>query len=486
MSAHILHIKGLDVIVGFDAASREHVYRHGQDLVVQGDRLLQVGGAYEGHADEIVSGAGLMAMPGLINMHAHPSSEPGNRGLLEELGSRKLGQSSLYEYMPIFRVGIEFAPYTTQVAVSEMLKSGVTTYVDMSLPREGWIENVAATGIRAVLGPMYRSAVWQTRNGHSVEYTWNEEAGRKSFEAALDIARRAKSHDSGRLSAMLCPSQIDTCSEELLKDSRQAALEQGMRLQIHAAQSAVEFAEMTRRHGRTPIEWLSDIGLLDEHLVIGHGIFLNDHPSIFWPQADDFGLLARSGASVAHCPTVFARRGIAFNYYGRYRAAGIRIGIGTDTFPHNLLDEMRTAMYASRIVARDYTAAPTADVFDSVTLTAASMLGRDDIGRLQAGCRADFSLVDLRHPYMRPAREPLRSLLYSASDRAIRDVYVGGKQVVRQGEVLTIDVEKACGEVERGQLVTLANAPGNDYAGRTIEQLSPMVLRTVATGGDGR
>lgn len=480
MKDPIKHFKNLDVIVAWDTEQNDHVYLHGQDMVVQGTKLMQVGGAYDGPCDEQVDGQGLMAMPGLINMHSHPSSEPGNRGLLEELGSRKLGQSSLYEYMPIFRVGIEFAPYTTQVAISEMLKSGVTTYVDMSLPRESWIDDVAATGIRAVIGPMYRSASWHTSNGHSVAYEWNEEAGRKAFDAALTIAQRANAHDSGRLSGMLCPSQLDTCSEALLRDSKQAAQEAGMRLQIHAAQSVVEFNEITRRHGRTPIEWLHDLGLLDETLIIGHGIFLNDHPSIFWPQGDDFALLRDSGAAVAHCPTVFARRGIAMNYYGRYARAGIRLGIGTDTFPHNMLDEMRTAMYSARVMARDFLAAPTADVFRSVTQTAAAMLGRDDIGRLEQGCQADFSLVDLSHPYMRPCREPLRSLIYSASDRAIRDVYVAGRQVVSCGEVLTIDVEKALVEVERGQAVTLANAPGNDYAKRPIDQLSPCVFNTRA------
>lgn len=475
-SNRVTLFRSLDVIVAWSTSLQDHVYLHGQDLVTQGSRLLQVGGTYDGPRDETVDGRGRMAMPGLINMHSHPGSEPGNRGLLEELGSRKLGQSSLYEYMPIFRVGIEIAPYATQVAVSEMLKSGVTTYVDMSLPRESWVDDVAATGIRAVLGPMYRSASWHTRDGHSVAYDWNEEAGYKAFGAALDVVRRARAHDSGRLSAMLCPSQIDTCSAALLRDSKAEAVRQGLKLQIHAAQSVVEFAEITRRHGLTPIEWLQKEGLLDDSLIIGHGIFLNDHPSIFWPQANDFALLRESGASVAHCPTVFARRGISLKSYERYRAAGIKLGIGTDTFPHNMLDEMRLAMYASRIVERDFTAASTASVFHSVTSTAADMLGRDDIGRLSPGCQADFSLVDLSHPYMRPTREPLRSLIYSAGDRAVRDVYVGGAQVVRDGEVMTIDVDKALGEVTRGQQETLARAPGNDYARRTVDELTPRVF----------
>lgn len=474
-------VRALDVIVAWDAEQQEHMYLHQGDLVLHGTEIVQVGGHYEGPVDDTVDGRGLMAMPGLINMHSHPSSEPGNRGLLEELGSAKLGQSSLYEYMPVFRADISYAPYSNQVAVSEMLKSGVTTYVDMSLPRPNWADTVAATGIRGVLAPMFRSAAWHTSNGHSVEYTWDEAAGFKAFDAALDVAKSAFTHSSGRLTAMLCPSQIDTCSEELLRTAQQEARRQGMVLQLHAAQSVVEFNEMTKRHGRTPIEWLDDQGLLAPDLIIGHGIFLNDHPSVYWPQADDFALLKGSGASVAHCPTVFARRGIAMNFLGRYQKAGIRVAIGTDTFPHNLLDEMRLAMYASRLMARDYSAGSTAGVFNAATSVAADMLGRDDIGRLAPGCKADFSLVDLRHPFMRPAREPIRSVLYSAGDRAIKDVYVDGVQVVRDGEVLTIDVERALCEVEASQRATLAKASANDWAKRSVEVMSPTVFRIGGT-----
>ena len=478
MQTKITQFKKLKTLIGWDRVNKQHIYMHDQDLVVQGRQLLQVGGTYDGPADVEIDGRDLMAMPGLINMHTHPASEPGNRGLLEELGSPRLGQSSLYEFMPIFRMDQRFAENGMRVAVAEMLKSGVTTCVDMSTPREGWVEQAAATGIRAVLGPMYRSASWRTQNGHSVDYLWDEASGQKGLKTAIDIALSAKQHESGRISAMLCPSQIDTCSSGLLADSRDAAAELGLQVQIHAAQSLIEFQEIMRRHGRTPIEWLSDQGLLNANLIIGHGIFLNDHPSVAFPQARDFELLASSGASVAHCPTVFARRGIAMHHFGRYEAAGIRVGIGTDTFPHNMLDEMRTAIYTSRVVARDFTCGTTRAVFNAATVVAASMLGRDDIGRLEAGCQADFSLVDLTHPYMRPGREPLRSLLYSAGDRAIRDVYVAGDRVVKHGEVQTFDVEAALVKVEEAQLLTIDRVTQNDYAARSIDTLSPRVFST--------
>lgn len=476
MTTTTLHFKNLSMLLAWDAQANTHVYMPDADLVIRGNEIVHTGPGYTGPADEVIDGRGRMAMPGLINVHTHPSSEPGNRGLLEELGSEKLGQSSLYEYMPVFRVGIEFAPYANQVAVAEMLQSGVTTFVDMSLPRPGWADVVAATGIRGVLGPMFRSAAWRTPDGHSVEYSWDEPAARKSFQAALDVVDSAFKHPSGRLTAMLCPSQIDTCSPELLRDAQAEARRLGVPMQIHAAQSVVEFSEMTRRHGRTPIEWLADQGLLDDQLIIGHGIFLNDHKSLFWPQADDFNLLRQSGAHVAHCPTVFARRGIALNFLGRYLRAGINVGIGTDTFPHNMLDELRLACYVARLQAANFQAASTEEVFNAATINGARLLGREDIGRLAPGCKADFSLVDMTHAHMRPCREPLRSLIYSAGDRAVRDVYVDGQQVVRNGEVLTIDVERALSEVERGQQLTISTVAERDYAHREIDAMSPRVF----------
>jgi 5-methylthioadenosine/S-adenosylhomocysteine deaminase len=362
------------------------------------------------------------------------------------------------------------------VARAELLQSGFTTICDLSLARPGWADDLAATGIRAVLCPMFRSAAWRTEDGHSVTYQWDEKAGEKAMQTALETIDRAAQHPSGRVSGILAPSQIDTCTEGLLKEALAEARKRGQAIQLHAAQSLVEFGEITRRHGKTPIEWLDQIGLLGPDLIIAHGIFLNDHPWIQWPHADDFARLKASGAQVAHCPVVFARRGIAFNTLGRYRAAGITCGIGTDTFPHNMIDELRTACYAGRIVAGNFKAVSTEDVFTAATVGGATMLRRPDLGRLAVGAKADFSVVDLKHPYMRPAREPLRSLVYSAGERAIRDVYVDGHQVVRDGRVLTIDVESALDALDKAQAESLQGAPGRDWAKRPVTRMSPPVF----------
>lgn len=471
-----LHIKNASWIVAYDKGQDSHTYLKDADAVVEGDVFTQVGGKYTGPVDEVIDGSGLMLMPGLVNVHSHPSSEPGNKGLLEELGSPRLGQSGLYEFMPVFRLPSYAAPAASQVAVSELLKSGVTTFTDLSGAREGWGDELAATGIRAVLCPMYRDAVWSTKDGHSVVYDWDVKAGEKAMEQAVEVCDAAEKHESGRLSGMLGPSQIDTCTAELLQATMKVAKERGIKVQLHAAQSVVEFNEITRRYGMTPIEWLDHVGILEPNLIVAHGIFLNDHPWIKWPQADDFSLLSDSGAQVAHCPNVFVRRGIALNAVRRYQDAGITVGLGTDTFPHNMIDEMRTACHAARVLRGDFTACSTADIFRAATLDGAKMLGRDDIGRVAKGAKADFSLVDVDHPYMRPVREPLRSLIFSASDRAIKDVYVAGEKVVADGEVLRIDVDKALTALSDAQAETIKTVHERDWAERSVNEMTPMVF----------
>jgi len=475
MTGPTIAVRGADWLVAWDPAAGGHRYLRDGDFVFRDDAILQVGGRFEGTVDQEIVGTGLMVMPGLVNIHCHPTSEPGNKGLLEELGSPGLGQSSLYEFMPVFSLDPSGADAASDVAMSELLQSGVTTVVDLSGARSGWIDSLAATGLRAYIAPMFRSASWRTPDGHSVDYQWDEAAGLASLERAVALVERARQHPSGRMDGMLAPSQVDTCSPELLRRAAEAGEANGMLVQLHAAQSMVEFNEMIRRHGQTPIAWLDGLGLLGPNMIISHAIFLNDHPWLHWPHARDFDCLVERGVAVAHCPTVFARRGIALNTLGRYAEAGIRIGIGTDTFPLNMIDELRQACYAGRILAGDYRAVSTAQAFDAATLGGASILRRDDIGRLAPGAKADFSLVELGHPYMQPVRDPLRSLIYSASDRAIRDVYVGGEQVVENGRPIRIDVDQALAALTAAQAKTLADAPERDWAGRSAEAMSPLV-----------
>ena len=472
-------VRNASFAVAWDASSKKHAYMPDADVAWRGGVLTFVGRGYDGPADEVIDGRGLMVMPGLVNIHCHPSSEPMNKGLTDEVGSPGLYNSSLYEYLPIFRGDPSGVKACIRVALAELLLSGVTTVADLSMAHPGWLDTLGESGMRVVIAPMFRSARWYTKSGHVVEYEWDEKAGVKAMEEAFALIERAEQHPSGRLSGMAVPAQIDTCTPELLRDSHAEAKKRGISWQIHAAQSVVEFHEITRRHGLTPIQWLDKLGTLGKGSIIGHGIFLDDHPRTRWATDTDLGLLADTGTTVAHCPTVFARRGIMLRDIGRYRRRGVNIGLGTDTYPHNMLDEMRLAAYAARMMAENPRTLNSGDLFEAATVNGAAALGREDIGKLAAGCRADLAMVDVTHPGMQPARDPVRSLIYAAADRAIRSVVVDGQEVVRDGTCLTIDYAAAAEELHEAQKRMIAGVPERDWAHRPLEAISPPTFLTI-------
>lgn len=476
MSGRTTLIKGARWVVAWSEDLEEHVFLKDADLVFQGEAITFVGKNYGKAVDETIDGGDLMVMPGLIDVHSHPMSEPMNKGYNEELGSPSLGMSGLYEYMPIFRPDLEGTAAAAEVAYAELLKSGVTTLIDLSVPWEGWLDLMAKSGLRGIVAPMYRSAHWYTPNGHEVLYEWNEAAGREAMDEALRLIELARQHPSGRMGGMLTPSQIDTCSEELIRDSVAVAKERNLPIQIHAGQSLHEFNEITRRHGVTPVQWLDKIGFLGDNATIAHCIFLDHHSWTRWHGHEDLELLADTGTSVAHCPTVFVRRGIALEDLGAYLDVGVNIGIGTDTFPHNFLEEMRRADNLGHLMSQDVNSVQTGDVFRAATIGGADILGRDDIGRLAVGAKADLVLVDARHPAMLPGRDPLRSLIHSAADRAVRDVYVDGVKVVENGEAVNLNYADAAVRLDEAQMRAEPVASELDWAKRPIEEISPLSL----------
>ena len=174
---------------------------------------------------------------------------------------------------------------------------------------------------------------------------------------------------------------------------------------------------------------------------------------------------------------MFARRGVTLRDLGSYLKGGVNVGIGTDTYPHNMLEEMRHAGVYARITSETPFNVTSGDVFRCATLGGAKLLARDDIGRLAVGAKPDVVLVDLTHPMMQPSREPLRSLIYAAAERAVRHVFVAGRQVVKDGKVLTMDYAAAAAGVNESQKRALANVPALDWAGRSIDELAPPSFR---------
>ena len=463
-------------VAAWDEGSERHVYRRDVDVVFAGDRIVHVGPEYAAGGDREIDGSERFVMPGLVNIHSHPHSEPAFKGIREDHGRPEMYGTGLYERSAAFDLDRPGREAAAELAYGELLLSGVTTVADLSSPFDGWIELLARSGLRGFVAPGFASSRWYLDSLHEVQYAWDEAAGRVALETAMQVMDRAEQHPCGRLAGMVYPGQIDTCSEDLLRDAAALAEETGRPLTTHASQSRLEFLVMTRRHGKTPLQWADDIGLLGPRTIIGHAIFIDEHPSVGWRVTGDLARLAETGASVAHCPSPFARYGHAMADFGRYRRAGVRLGLGTDVAPHNLIEEMRLAIVVARIMADDIQATNTADLFHAATVGGAGALARADLGRISPGAKADLVLIDLAHPAMRPVRDPLRTLVYEAAERAVREVFVDGEQVVSDGRVQTLDLTDAAGRLEEAQRRMIAGVPRRDFLARSAEDIAPLSL----------
>jgi len=470
-------IKNAAWVIGWDEAAARHVYRRNVDVAFADDWVTFIGRDFTGAADRTIDGSARLVMPGLIDIHSHPHHEPLYRGIREEHGLPGMHMTGLYERSQALQApDIDARADSAEFAYCELLLSGVTSLVDISAPWDGWIDLFARSGMRGFLAPGYASARWYLEDDHELRYAWDEVRGRFDFAEALGVIEAARAHSCGRLSGVVSPMQIDTCSANLLRDSRDAARERGLPFTLHVAQSVTEVREMIRRHGKTPVQWAQDLGLLGPGSILGHALFLDSHSWVRWHTKSDLAILGDTGTAVAHCPTPFARYGHTLESFGKYRARGVNMGIGTDTVPQNMIEEMRWATVLARIAAEDIRANEMADVFHAATVGGATGLLRDDIGRLAPGTKADLVLVDLHNSWMMPVRDPLRSLIFHAADRAVRDVYVDGEKVVGNGRVLTLDQAGALERLTAAQRRMEASVPARDARGRRSVEITPLSL----------
>lgn len=467
------------ILLDASSSAPRNVYRRDVDLRIADGRIAAIaaGGSMPvAPGDTVINARGMLVMPGLVNIHSHPSTEPSYRGLREDHGVPEQFMTGLFERSQAFSLDVPGKRAATTIAYAEMLASGVTTVADLSSPFDGWLDVMRRSRLRVYAAPGYASARWGMTSPAVVTWKWDEAAGIAAFERIAKLLDEIDADPSGRLKGVVYPMQVDTVGEELFRASHELAARTNRPLMSHLAQTVVEVREMIRRHGVTPVEWAQRIGVLTSRSTWGHCIFIDEHPQIDWPHKRDLAIMAESGMTVAHCPSPFARYGAALGTLAGYQARGINVGLGTDVAPHNLIEEMRNAILAARVVSRDIRAADPQAAFHAATIGGAKALGRDDLGRIAVGARADVVLVDLAHPLMQPARDPLRALVWHAADRAVRTVLIDGEVAYSDGKTQGLDIAEAAAVLTESQARMLADAPKHDYARRSAEAIAPLSL----------
>jgi cytosine/adenosine deaminase-related metal-dependent hydrolase len=461
-------------VIAFDG-NDHRIIKNGQ-VVFEGNEITYVGKHYSGKIENEIDATGKMVIPGLISMHTH-ASIPTCERLLPDVGRKDFYGSGVFNCVPVSGIegGLEEkSSLGVKFAINDALRHGCTTIVEVGgIGTDSLLKTVGESGVRAYVGPSFRSAIWSVDRDGSFEYLWNEEKGFKDLEKAINFTKKNDGAYNKRISCMLYPLQADTCTPELLRETNEQAQKLGVKVQIHAAQNLFDFHETLRRYKKTPIKFLFDSGILNENLIIAHCIFISGHSWTAYPGNMDLQMLSESNASIAHCPLVYARRGIRLESYQKYLDQGVNVSIGMDTYPRDIISEMRLASYLSKVVDQDYASGSSAEIFRSATTRAAYALNRTDLGKICKGAKADIVIVNLNKLHIGPVFDPIKSLVNCANGSDVETVIIDGEILVENGRLKKVDEDKLMKDVEKATIKSWGNIPNWHWAKSTASEISP-------------
>jgi cytosine/adenosine deaminase-related metal-dependent hydrolase len=455
-------------VIGFDGG--KHVYWRNGEVVFSGERIEFVGRGFQGHVDHTVDYGHAVIGPGLIDLDALGDIDTGVL-TLDNGDKRDNGRLWSEDYLrrgptEVFTPQEEIFKY--RYAFTHLIRNGITTALPItSMYYRSWAETreefdgVAAVagelGLRAYIGPCYMSGISFVRADHTLGQHWDEPRGLAGFERALQFVRDIHGSHGGRVRGLFAPDRIETCTPELLARTAAASRELGVPTRLHCCQSAYEFDTVWKLRGQTPLGWLEQLDLLGPHTILPHGIYLSGHPHVAVSGDQDWRRLVASGATIAHCPAVFARSGVALDSFGRYRAAGINIGLGTDTWPADLLHNMQLGLYAARIMEGSDSQTSVADLYNAATLGGARALGRDDLGRLAPQAQADIVVFDLSGSHLGPVFDPLKNLILAGRGTDCRASYIAGRRVMEDFRVGGMDESDLQPQADRQFVLQVAH-----------------------------
>lgn len=403
-------------------------------VLVEGDKIKSITDSpppeYRG---ETWQGKQGLLLPAFVNAHSHIPMT-----LLRGYGEGLPLQRWLTERVFPFEAQLsdEDCYWGSLLGIAELLASGCASFSDMYMHEAGIIQAVEEAGIRANLA-----------NGTTGQEPFKQTSAYPDTQLLL---QHVKDHPQTLIKAELALHAEYTSSETTAASLLEFAQETGLRVQIHLSETAKEHEEAKgRRGGRTPLAYLADLGYFSVPLIFAHGVWLED---------SDFALLTQAVAegadiSLVHNPSSNLKLGSGFAQLKKWEAAGVNIALGTDGASSNnnlnMLEELHLASLLQKGVSRDPSFMGPRQTLNYASWGGAKAQGRPELGRIYEGAAADLLLVDLANYQTTPLFDPLANFLYAADRSQIVLTMVAGKPVYRQGEFLTIDLERVCYQVEK-------------------------------------
>ena len=460
-------------------------------VVTKDDRIAFVGSQGDPErpkADRVIDASGMLVSPGLINLHAIANldlqvlrMDASNESTFPKPKSFVMDTSQPYILTDEeYRTSADFS-------VATLLKNGSTTFLNVTTSASKRWEDTSETyalaeasermGIRAWIGHFYQESCNYTDASGQTQMIWDSKKGQQAMDHGIEVVKHLQKKGHPLLTGYLFPVRTDGCSDDMLKETVRQAKLLGVHIRSHFSEYPYEYRGFKEKNpNRTMIEWLNDVGFLGSNICLTHAIFIAGHSFTGEDAGEDLEILARTGTSVCHCPVVSARGGKAMESFGRYVRAGVNMGIGTDTFPPDIIEEMRMGAIINKIVEGDRSAGTVVDFYNAATIGGAKALGREDLGRLAAGCTADISIFDFSHLSTAPLDDPMRMLIHAANGRDCHTVLVGGEVVVEGGRVVGVDEEELTRKARQAWLKYKGGIAAWDPANRPGNEVFPPLL----------
>src|SRR5438445_5216824 len=413
-------------IVTMDGART--IYADGA-VAVKSDTIVAVGPRAEVEAKYVagqtISAEGKLVLPGFINGHTHVPMTL-FRGLHDDVTLNDW----LYKYIfpaEAKNVNEEFVRWGTRLAAAEQIRSGVTTFADMYYYEDAVAEETKAAGMRGVLGETFIDfpAPDNKSNAAMLEYT----------EKFLK-----KWQNDSLIHAAPAPHSIYTCSQKTLQDAAALARKYHAPILIHVAEMKKERDDSEKQNGMSPAQYLDKIGVIGPDGVAAHCIFVVE---------PDRKILAQHNVGCVHNPSsnMMIASGVA--PVPEMRAAGIAVGLGTDgpagsNNDLDLMEEIDLAAKLAKITKMSPLALNALAVVEMATIDGARALHMEkEIGSLEKGKKADLILISLDEPNAVPMFDVYAQIAYALKASDVQTVMIGGRVVMRDHKVLTVDERAA-------------------------------------------
>ncbi len=389
------------------------------DVVIDGERIVSVGGEYKGSADKEIKASGDVVMPGLINTHTHVAMSV-MKGVVDDI--------PFPEFLDkVFKIDSDRTDKDldigTKIGCAEMMRSGTTTFVDLYYSEDVIAKAAMEAGIRGVLCWCVLDEEMTTQKGNPLQNC-------KRF------------YDSFKEKRKIMPGVglqgVYVCGEETCRGAKEFSDEKKIPLTFHLSETRGEVNEHRKKTGKRPAEWLNDVGIFGERSIAAHSA---------WLTLNEVRAMGRAGMSISTCPTSnmkLATGGVA--PIPEFIEYGVNTTIGTDgSTTNNSLDmmaEMKTLGLLQKSSRWDPTVAKAQELLDFATVNAAKAIGmQSSLGSIEAGKYADIVILNGGSPNIRPLlpENMISNIVYSGSSSNVKTVICQGDIVMEDGRINTID-----------------------------------------------